>query len=139
MGPSQNHIPTHIEDDSHTDGHVSSLRLDVFLYRTRLLKTRGLAGKIIGKGKVRVTRHDNTLRTKKSHTAVRVGDGISFMRGQTLLDLTITALPHRRGPAVEARACYVLSETNTTKSQNSADMPCAVDKSTASRHIGATD
>lgn len=130
---------TDTDDQTQDDNHSESLRLDVFLYRTRLLKTRGLAGKIISKGKVRVTRHDSTLRTKKSHTAVRVGDGISFMRGQTLLDLTITALPHRRGPAAEARACYILAGTNNPDSQNSADMSCAVDKPAASRQIGATD
>lgn len=94
---------------------LETQRLDIFLYRTRLLKTRSAACKIIGKGKVRLTRAGLTQRVKKTHTLVRSGDCLSFMRGQTLLDISIKAIPKRRGPASEARECYMLSNniTNT--------------------------
>ena len=91
----------------HSD--LDALRLDLFLYRTRLLKTRGTAARLISTGKVRLTRGGTTDRVKKLHTPVRPGDGLSFMRGQTLLDIVINDIPVRRGPAVEARACYTLN------------------------------
>lgn len=106
-----------------------SQRLDVFLYRTRLLKTRGLAAKMVTGRKIRLTRAGTTTKAKKAHTSVRPGDGISFMRGKTLLTLTVDALPERRGPAVEARACYTL----ITDGQSDTRMGDTVDKTRASR------
>lgn len=104
-------------------------RLDIWLYRTRLFKTRSLAAKTIAKGKVRLTRADNTDRIYKAHYALRAGDGLSFMRGETLLNVTVTAMPQRRGPASEARAHYELMEmAHSTRSSD-------VDKSPLNRHI----
>lgn len=105
------------------------LRLDLWLYRSRLLKTRSAASKIISKGKLRLTRAGRTDRVKKPHYIVRAGDGLSFMRGQTLLSVTVIAMPERRGPAPEARTHY---ELNTTADSNTMQN---VDKSPPSRHI----
>lgn len=115
---------------------LETQRLDIFLFRSRLIKTRALAGKLISSGKVRLTRGpilDSSLteRIKKPHTTVRPGDGISFMRGQTLLDITICAIPERRGPAAEARTCYALNQIP----QISAYAAPKLDKSGRSRHI----
>ena len=115
---------------------LDSQRLDIFLYRTRLIKTRALAGRLISSGKVRMTRApitdaSVTERIKKPHTRVRPGDSISFMRGQTMLDLQICAIPERRGPASEARDCYNLNQAP----QISAYAAPKLDKSRSSRHI----
>jgi len=72
----------------------------------------------IEKGKIRITRHGETRRIKKSSYILRVGDQISFLRGTTLLQVEVTGFPHRRGPAVEARTFYTLGTTQTCDSQN---------------------
>jgi ribosome-associated heat shock protein Hsp15 len=104
-------------------------RLDIWLYRTRLFKTRSGAVAAISKGKLRLTRADRTQRIKKPHYNVRAGDGLSFMRGQTLLSVTVTAMPVRRGPAPEARDHYDVNEAAASS------VPAGIDKSARSRHI----
>ena len=107
----------------------ASQRLDIWLFRTRLFKTRSLAAKTITKGKVRLTRTEQTQRVTKPHFGLRAGDGLSIMRGETMLNLTVTAIPQRRGPAAEARTHYILMETaQSTRRQ-------VVDKSESNRHI----
>lgn len=81
-------------------------RLDVWLYRTRLLKTRSGATKLINKGKVRITRNGQTERTKKPHSLIRRGDGVTFMRGSHLIDVIMISAGTRRGPAPEAQQLY---------------------------------
>ncbi|WP_371398486.1 hypothetical protein [Fretibacter rubidus] len=78
-----------------------------------------------------ITEASVTERIKKPHTCVRPGDGISFMRGQTLVDLQIKAIPDRRGPAAEARSCYSLNQAP----QISAYAAPKLDKSHRKRHI----
>jgi len=85
-------------------------RLDVWLYRTRLFKTRSLATKTILKGKIRITRHGKTKRTTKPHFMLRAGDGITFMRGSRLMQVEMIAAGTRRGPAREAQALYRVCE-----------------------------
>lgn len=78
----------------------------MWLYRTRLLKTRTGAARLISSGKVRLTRNGQTDRTRKPHTLIRPGDGVSFMRGSELLSVRMTAAGTRRGPAPEAQTLY---------------------------------
>ena len=80
--------------------------MDVWLYRTRLLKTRTGAARLIASGKVRLTRNGQTDRTRKPHTLIRPGDGVTFMRGAELLSIRMMAAGTRRGPAPEAQALY---------------------------------
>ena len=61
---------------------------------------------MIASGKIRLTRNGETNRTKKPHTLIRPGDGVSFMRGAELLSVTMTAPGTRRGPAPEAQSLY---------------------------------
>jgi len=82
------------------------LRLDVWLFRARLMKTRKGSAELISKGKVRLTRNQETRRVTKPGLKVHIGDMIAFMRGPTLFQVEITAQPLRRGPAKEARECY---------------------------------
>lgn len=81
-------------------------RLDIWLYRTRLLKTRTLAGRMISSGKIRLTRNGQTGRIKKPHTLIRPGDSVTFMRGTELLSVRMRAAGTRRGPATEAQTLY---------------------------------
>lgn len=104
-------------------------RLDIWLYRTRLFKTRSAAAAAVSKGKLRLTRAGRTQRIKKPHYNVREGDGLSFMRGQTLLNVTVSAMPIRRGPASEARDHY---DVNALAPSSAAT---GIDKSARSRHI----
>ncbi|MEP1230792.1 MAG: S4 domain-containing protein [Litorimonas sp.] len=90
-------------------------RLDVWLYRTRLLKTRNGANQLIRKGKVRITRNGRTERIKKPHALIRRGDGVTFMRGTTLIDVVMKQAGTRRGPAPEAQQLYENSGQNHDK------------------------
>ena len=77
------------------------LRVDKWLWFTRFYKSRGLASKAVTGGHVKV----NGERAKPA-TTVRTGDVIEIVRDQLPWRLTVEALPQRRGPAREARACY---------------------------------
>ena len=80
-----------------------SLRLDKWLWQARFFKTRTLAAKMVGLGRVRV----NSVRVKKPATAVKIGDGLTFSQGDTVRIVEIAALGERRGPASEAQGLYV--------------------------------
>jgi ribosome-associated heat shock protein Hsp15 len=78
------------------------MRLDRFLWFARFAKTRSAAQVIAGDGHLRITGRP----AASKHAAVRVGDILTFVRGAHVQVIRIEALPHRRGPAPEARACY---------------------------------
>lgn len=91
---------------------TETCRIDVWLWRARFAKTRTRAAALIERGAVRLTHAGRQTRLDKPGRDVRVGDGLTFALGGRVIDLTIEALGHRRGPAEEARALYVLiSET----------------------------
>jgi ribosome-associated heat shock protein Hsp15 len=56
-----------------------------------------------------------TERTKKAHTLVRPGDGVTFMRGKELLSIRMNHAGTRRGPAPEAQTLYEVLETPVGK------------------------
>lgn len=84
---------------SETDG--DKLRIDKWLFFTRFYKTRVLAGKAVAGGHVKI----NKQRAKSSAT-VKPGDDIELVRDQSSWRMAVIAIPTRRGPAVESRACY---------------------------------
>lgn len=92
---------------------AASDRLDVWLYRSRLLKSRALAVELIEKGKIRLTRHNETRRIRKAGYKVAAGDELSFMRGTTLIQVEILGHPNRRGPASEAQSYYRILDMQT--------------------------
>ena len=92
---------------------MSGQRLDIFLFRTRLLKTRALSARIIRTGRIRLSRYGQTTRILKPHAKVKKGDVITFMRDKTLINIDVIALPTRRGPAPEAQACYHVKDSTT--------------------------
>lgn len=79
----------------------NSLRLDRWLWFSRFYKTRTAASAAVQGGHVRV--NGEPARTA---TRVRVGDEIRLVRQQLTWELTVRAIPARRGPAKDARACY---------------------------------
>lgn len=80
---------------------AADLRIDRWLWCARFFKTRSLAAEAVRAGHVRV----NGQRCKPARD-VKVGDRLEVVRGFDEREIEIVALPGRRGPAVEAAACY---------------------------------
>ena len=78
-----------------------TLRIDRWLYFCRFFKTRSKATAAATGGHVRL----NGERAAPG-MRVKVGDHIDLVRERLDYSLTVTAIPARRGPAAEARACY---------------------------------
>ncbi|HET8729354.1 MAG TPA: RNA-binding S4 domain-containing protein, partial [Alphaproteobacteria bacterium] len=79
-----------------SDGTV---RLDKWLWYARFFKTRSLAARTVGEGRVRV---DGTV-VAKPHWSVRPGQVLTFVQGNHVRVVRVAALGDRRGPAPEAR------------------------------------
>ena len=78
------------------------MSIDRFLFFIRLAKSRTLAQAVIAAGHVRI----DGKRIDKPSEEVRVGSIVALpLHGQVRI-LKVLALPARRGPAAEARACY---------------------------------
>ncbi len=82
-----------------------ALRLDVWLWRARLHRSRSLAATACARG-VRI----NGRRIEKPGARVRIGDVLTVSAGGAVRVLTVTALGDRRGPAAEARLLYAETE-----------------------------
>ena len=78
------------------------MRIDRYLHCIRLVKSRSLAQALIDSGHVRI----DGKRVEKPSEAVRVGSVIAFPLHERVRVLRVTALPVRRGPPAEARACF---------------------------------
>jgi ribosome-associated heat shock protein Hsp15 len=83
------------------EGGSDSLRVDRWLWCTRLFKSRTLAAEAVGGGKV----HVNGRRVKPAH-ALRVGDTVAITRAGFEFECRVRSLPQRRGAAPVAQACY---------------------------------
>lgn len=86
------------------------LRIDRWLWCARFYKTRSAAAEAVKGGHVRV----NGQRAKAARL-VKVGDRLAVTRDETEYELTVAAIPARRGPAPEARCCYVESEASAER------------------------
>jgi len=84
---------------------ADSLRIDRWLFYCRFFKTRVLATDAVTGGHVKV----NGERTTPGNR-VKCGDRIDLVRERLPYSLTVTDVPSRRGPAAEARQCYVEDE-----------------------------
>lgn len=91
---------------SSSDTDADAIRLDLWLYYTRLVKSRNLAARMIEKGKIRLTRHGQTERIRKTHKLIRSGDEISLMRAGHFIQVLMLKPGMRRGPAIEAQTLY---------------------------------
>ena len=88
------------------------MRIDKWLWFTRFFKTRALAAKAVAGGHVKI----NDVRAKPSGD-VRTDDVIDLVRDQLPYRLRVIQLPLRRGPAVEAQACYAEDDESVARRQ----------------------
>ena len=87
-------------------GMAESLRIDIWLWRARFMKTRGLAADLVEEGAVRLTHQGRQTRLDKCSRVVHVGDEITFALRGRVTAVRVEALGERRGPPEEARALY---------------------------------
>ena len=78
------------------------MRIDKFLWFVRLVKTRGLAQKLVEGGHLRIDGRP----TDRAAADVKIGCVLTFPLDDRVRVLRVEALPERRGPAPEAQACY---------------------------------
>lgn len=81
------------------------LRVDKWLWCCRFFKSRSQATDAVAGGLV----HVNGERVKPAR-AVHVDDRLQITRDETLLEVVVSGIPVRRGPAPEARTHYVETE-----------------------------
>lgn len=79
----------------------ASLRIDKWLWCARFFKSRALATQAVTGGLV----HVNGERVKPSRT-IQPDDRLQITRDEQRMEVIVTAIPARRGPAPEASACY---------------------------------
>jgi ribosome-associated heat shock protein Hsp15 len=100
--------PRDHEDTEGADGGGTTLRVDRWLWCTRLFKSRSLAAEAASGGKV----HVNGQRVKPAHS-LRVGDTVAITRQGYSFECEVLKLPDRRGSAPIAQSCY--SETDAAR------------------------
>jgi len=100
--------PNQSEHAEGSEGGGTSLRIDRWLWCTRLFKTRSLAAEAVAGGKV----HVNGRRVKPA-LAVRVGDRVTITRPGYAFECEVLKLPDRRGSAPLAQVCY--AETDAAR------------------------
>ncbi len=84
----------------------NSLRIDRWLFYCRFFKTRVLATAAVSGGHVKLNGDRVTPGSR-----VNCGDRIDLIRERLPYSLEVLDIPARRGPAAEARCCYVEDET----------------------------
>jgi len=98
------------------DQYNRSQRIDRWLWFTRFYKTRRLATAAVSGGHVRI----NGERAKPG-SKVSKGDIIDSVREQLPFRLEAGPLPSRRGPASEARGCYLEDEATRVRREQIMD------------------
>ena len=78
------------------------IRVDKWLWHARFFKSRTLAAKLAGSGKLRINREV----VLKPGAAVKSGDVLTFPKGTDIRVIEILALGERRGPVSEAQGLY---------------------------------
>jgi ribosome-associated heat shock protein Hsp15 len=87
----------------------TEVRADIWLWASRMYKTRSLAKQAIDGGKVDV----NGAGCKPSKV-LHVGDVVRLTRGEERLELAIQALSEQRGPASVAQLLYRETEASAS-------------------------
>jgi len=99
-------VGRHAQKQEPIESENEGCRLDVWLFRTRIFKTRSLATKMILGGKIRITRNGRTMRIRKPGLCLKPGEQVTFMRGTKLVQIEMLSAGTRRGPAPEAQSLY---------------------------------
>ncbi len=81
-------------------------RIDVWLWRARLFKTRSAAGRFVESRAVRLLRRGVETRVDKPSRLLLPGDGLVFAVGGRVFALRMLAAGVGRGPPAEARRLY---------------------------------
>ncbi len=81
-------------------------RVDLWLFRARLVKTRAAAARLISEGGVRLVHNGASRRLEKPSAEVVAGDTLVLALRGRLRSFHIAALGMRRGPPAEARLLY---------------------------------
>jgi ribosome-associated heat shock protein Hsp15 len=102
-----------VGDDGNDSGR---LRIDRWLWCARFFKSRSAAAEAVRGGRVRL----NGSRVKPAHD-VRIGDAIAVESAGAVRDVTVTSLPTRRGPAIEAAGCHVESPESIERRRAAAE------------------
>jgi ribosome-associated heat shock protein Hsp15 len=87
--------------DDDAEGGAEALRVDRWLWCARFYKSRAQAADAVAGGRV----HVNGARVKPAR-ALRVGDRVQVSLQGRDVEFDVRAIPARRGPPPEARACY---------------------------------
>ncbi len=102
---------------------MSGQRLDRWLWFARIVKTRTLAARFIGEGRLRVNRE----KIDKPSRTVRAGDVVTAAVHERVLVLRVLGEGVRRGPAEEAQGLY---EDLTPPAVKNPDAPAAAARDT---------
>ena len=78
------------------------MRIDRFLFFVRLTKSRTIAQAVVEEGHIRV----DGKRVTRPSEEVRAGSVIALPLHGNVRVVRVLSLPHRRGPAAEARSHY---------------------------------
>lgn len=78
------------------------MRIDRFLHCIRLVKSRTLAQALVETGHVRI----DGKRVARPSEEVRAGSIVALPLHGAVRVVRVLAIPARRGPPAEARACY---------------------------------
>jgi ribosome-associated heat shock protein Hsp15 len=78
------------------------MRIDKLLWFLRFAKTRGLAQAMAENGHIRL----NGRRIDRAHQKIAPGDILVLPLPAGVHVIELLLLPTRRGPAIEAQACY---------------------------------
>ncbi|HWK41017.1 MAG TPA: S4 domain-containing protein [Croceibacterium sp.] len=97
------------------------MRIDRLLYFLRLSKSRSAAQRWIAEGHIR----RNGERVLRLDQPVTVGDVLTLPVNEGVMVIELLALPERRGPAPEAKACYRSLDGNTRLDLAGPDAPQA--------------
>jgi ribosome-associated heat shock protein Hsp15 len=100
--------PNQSEGGSGSEGGGTSLRIDRWLWCTRLFKSRSMAAEAVAGGKV----HVNGRRVKPA-LGLRPGDRVAITRAGYQFECEVLKLPDRRASAPIAQACY--AETDAAR------------------------
>jgi len=90
-----------------------SVRIDKWLWAARFFKTRSLAAKAVGGGKVKLNGEG-----AKPARALRPGDELAIRQGELEWVVEVRALSRSRGPAVQAALLY--SERDDSRARREA-------------------
>jgi len=90
------------QSDSSRRSERVCLRIDRWLFYSRFFKTRVLSTAAVSGGHVKINGERATPGGR-----VKPGDKIELVRDRLPYSLEVLEIPGRRGPAAEARRCYV--------------------------------